>query len=72
MSLDLVAVEREVHFFHAVPLGARAKMRLGSRCAPLKRMQSLGFMRDDTWSPVLSPRRGIIIHREHSPPVARR
>ncbi len=31
VTLDLVALEREVHFFDAMTLGARAELSLGAR-----------------------------------------
>jgi hypothetical protein len=33
VPFDLVAVEREVHFFDAVTLGQRTECRFGARCA---------------------------------------
>jgi hypothetical protein len=62
VTIDLVAIERKVHFLDAMPLGARTEMCLGSGCTTTEENAvarlHVGMIH------------AIIIQREYSPPMA--
>src|SRR5262245_55604466 len=53
LSRDLVAVEREVYFFDAMLLGARAELGLGV-CGAAAEQDEVGFLHVSSDSPLLA------------------